>query len=128
MISNLLLLLAFRSPNMPPLYSLKRKYRRSAAFRRSYFANWLDAKIKPFSINVAEELRQRPGYESLLGGWQPTPGQPISTLATRLPLERRWPPVGGRSRARIPQAEPSGLPSGRAALIFRSYLINTVAI
>ena len=60
MISNLLLLLAFRSPNMPPLYSLKRKYRRSAAFRRSYFANWLDAKIKPFSINVAEELRQHP--------------------------------------------------------------------
>ena len=58
------------------LYSLKRQFRRSAAFRRSYFANWLDAKIKPFSINVAEELRQRPGYESLLGGWQPTPGQP----------------------------------------------------
>ena len=67
------------------LYSLQRTYRRSAAFRRSYFANWLDARFRHTKLGYArvglfsfdEELRQRPGYEALLGGWQPKPGQTV---------------------------------------------------
>ena len=46
----------------------------------SYFANWLDAKFgvlfpldpNPRLIAQAELLSQRPGYASLLTGWQPT--------------------------------------------------------
>ena len=69
------------------LYSLQRKYRLSAAFRRSHFANWLNIKlryIKPglFSTDPAEELRLRPGYESLLGGWQPKPTKPRQLIAS----------------------------------------------
>ncbi len=53
----------------------------------SYFANWLDAKLKvarigQYSYDWVEELRQRPGpvYESLLGGWQPKAGQRIDLI------------------------------------------------
>ena len=81
------------------LHSLKRRtYRQSAAFRRSYFANWLDVKFKYAKlsslklrflkrllkearlIRVAEELRHRPGYESLLGGWQPKAAESVSSV------------------------------------------------
>ena len=65
------------------LYSLKMKYRPKRVFPRSYFANWLDTKLKFatkrsfFLFDAAEELHQRPGYEALLGGWQPKPGQTV---------------------------------------------------
>ena len=70
------------------LYSLQRTYRLSTAFRRSYFANWLDARFRYAKLSYArvglfsfdEELRQRPGYEALLGGWQLKPGQSIDSI------------------------------------------------
>ena len=64
------------------LYLMKRKYRPKRMFPRSYFAKWLDAKLRVaniggYSYDLAEEFRLRPGYESLLGGWQPKPGQTV---------------------------------------------------
>ena len=51
------------------------------ASRRSYFATWLNVRLTYLgvlhSFDVAEELRQRPGYESLLGDWQPKPRQQV---------------------------------------------------
>ena len=51
------------------------------ASRRSYFATWLNVRLTYLgvlhSFDVTEELRQRPGYESLLGDWQPKPGQQV---------------------------------------------------
>ena len=50
----------------------------------SYFANWLDAKLIRLGVfhsyDWVEELRRRPGYESLLGGWQPKAGQRIDSI------------------------------------------------
>jgi len=37
------------------------------------------ANIGGYSYDLAEEFRLRPGYESLLGGWQPKPGQFINS-------------------------------------------------
>ena len=67
------------------LYLMRRKYRPKRVFPRSYFANWLDAKLRAaniggYSYDLAEELRLRPGYESLLGGWQPKPGQRVDSI------------------------------------------------
>ena len=51
----------------------------------SYFAIWVRSKInkldafRPRPFDIAEELRQRPGFEALLGGWQPTPGQRVKS-------------------------------------------------
>ena len=49
---------------------------------RSYFATWLNHRLTQlgvlYSFDVAEALRQRPGYESLLGTWQPKPGERVS--------------------------------------------------
>ena len=67
----------------PQRYLVKRML--SAAAQYSYFATWLDARLKVARIgwnsyDGVEELRHRPGYESLLGGWQPTPGQAIKPI------------------------------------------------
>ena len=61
-----------------------------ASSRHYYFAGWLDAKLSKLGVlytyDIAERLRRRPGYESLLGGWQPTPGQ-------RIDLTFNWQPT-----------------------------------
>ena len=68
------------------LYSLMMKYRPEHAFPRSYFATWLNAKLKfatkhgLFLFDAAKELRLRPGYEALLDGWQPKPGQTVKLI------------------------------------------------
>ena len=68
-----------------PLYFMLRVLK--LASRRSYFASWLDANLTTlirhevlYYYDVAEELRLRPGYEALLGGWQPTPGQRVDLI------------------------------------------------
>ena len=62
-----------------PLYLARRALK--IASGRSYFATWLNATLIRlgvlYSFDAAEALRQRPGYESLLGDWQPKPGQPM---------------------------------------------------
>ena len=66
----------------PPITPVKRVLKRMS--RHSYFANWLDAKLIKLGVfhsyDIAEKLRQRPGYESLLGGWQPKAGQHIDLV------------------------------------------------
>ncbi len=71
----------YRLP-LPPLPLAKPWYRRvlGRMTRFSYFANWLVAKndalfppdTDPRLSARAELLSRRPGYESLLDGWQPT--------------------------------------------------------
>ena len=64
-----------------PYYSVKRVLNRAS--RHSYFAHWLNSNISPgvfHSYDIAEKLRRRPGYESLLGGWQPKPGQRVDSI------------------------------------------------
>ena len=71
-------------PAARPLpYNLVKRVLKCAS-RHSYFANWLDdtlIRLRVFhsSYTIAGKLRQRPGYESLLGGWQPE-GQPIISI------------------------------------------------
>ena len=60
------------------------------AFQRSYFVTWLRRKLKRlgvFSFDSKKEgaLPLHPGYESLLGGWQPTPGQHIRAVFNQKP-------------------------------------------
>ena len=69
----------------PQRYLIRRMVKRAP--RRSYFATWLDAKLAKFAhdgvlfhFDAAEELRQRPGYEALLDGWQPTPGRALTPI------------------------------------------------
>ena len=66
------------------LYLMRRTLQLSA--RRSYFATWLNGSLFRLGVlgffDVAEELRKRPGYEALLGGWQPKTGQYIMTNRT----------------------------------------------
>ena len=54
------------------------------ASRRSWFATWLNATLIRlgvlYSFDAAGELRRRPGYEALLGGWQPKTGQRIDLM------------------------------------------------
>lgn len=65
-----------------PQYLTRRTLRLAA--RRSWFATWLNATLIRlgvlYSLDAAEELRQRPGYEALLGGWQPKAGQRIDLM------------------------------------------------
>ena len=65
-----------------PLYLMRRTLQLSS--RRSYFATWLNGSISRlgvlYSLDAAEELRRRPGYESLLGGWQPKTRQHIDLM------------------------------------------------
>ena len=65
-----------------PYYSVKRVLNRAS--RHSYFAHWLNSNISPGVFHsydgIAEKLRRRPGYESLLGGWQPKPGQRVDSI------------------------------------------------
>ena len=60
-------------------------------FRWSYFATWLDVKLYKFAnldtylYDPVEGVRLRPVYKSLLGGWQPTPGEKIRLHQKDLP-------------------------------------------
>ena len=68
----------------PPYNRAKRILKRASRSRHSYFANWLNAKFSRLGVfhpyDIAERLRQRPSYESLLGGWRPTPGQHVDSI------------------------------------------------
>ena len=74
-----------------PLYLMRRTLQLSS--RRSYFATWLNGLLSRlgvlYSFEVAEELRRRPGYEALLGGWQPAPRQRVMAVFNQKDL----PPV-----------------------------------
>ena len=66
-------------------------------FRWSYFATWLDiklaklAKLGTYPYDPVEGLRLRPVYESLLGGWQPTPRQNVGQI--KIFHQKDLPPV-----------------------------------
>ena len=64
------------------LYLMRRTLQLSS--RRSYFATWLNGSLSRLgvlgSFDVAEALRRRPGYEALLGGWQPKTGQRVDLM------------------------------------------------
>ena len=72
------------SARRTPLYLARRTLK--CSFQWSYFATWLLSNTKvvlrtDFSpYDPVEGLRLRPGYESLLGGWQPPPGQNIGQI------------------------------------------------
>ena len=65
----------------PPYNSVKRVLNRAS--RHYYIAHWLNINISPgvfHPYGIAEKLRLRPGYEALLGGWQPKPGQRVASI------------------------------------------------